>query len=75
MSVFDAPKIMWYRSTLCSGGDCVEVAVVEDTTTDTEDSGAAVFLMRNSTNPEEILRLTSIEWAAFITDIKEGTDL
>jgi len=74
MSVFEIPHITWHRSSLCSGGDCVEVAVADNTSTDI--SGGSVFLMRNSKDPAgRILRFTSEEWAGFIAYIKEGAGL
>jgi hypothetical protein len=73
MSAFEIPHVTWRRSSLCSGGDCVEVAVADNINTDDGERGDAVFLMRNSKDPAgQILRLTSEEWAGFISYIKEG---
>jgi hypothetical protein len=76
MPVFEIPHVTWYRSSLCSGGDCVEIAAVDDTGAGSEEGKDTVFLMRNSREPAgQILRLTSEEWAGFIAHIKGGTGL
>jgi len=76
MSAFGNPHVSWRRSSLCDGGGCVEVAVVDDASIDNKEGSDAVFLMRNSRDTAgQILRLTSEEWAQFIAHIKEGTGL
>jgi hypothetical protein len=76
MSLFEISHVTWQRSSLCSGGDCVEVAVADNTNTDDEEGDNAIYLMRNSKEPTgRILRLTSEEWAGFIAYIKEGAGL
>lgn len=73
MPVSKTPDVNWYRSGLCSGGDCVEVAVIDDTSAEDTEAGNPVFLMRNSTDPERVLRLTAEEWSGFISFIKSTT--
>jgi hypothetical protein len=76
MPAFQNPHITWRKSSLCDGGGCVEVAVVEDTSTDNAQGDDMKFLMRNSREPAgQILRLTSEEWTGFISYIKGGTGL
>lgn len=73
MSVHGIPHVMWRRSSLCSGGDCVEVAMTDNTSTGSGEGGDEIFLMRNSRDPAGgILRFTSEEWAGFIAYIKKG---
>jgi hypothetical protein len=73
MSVREIPNAVWRRSSLCSGGDCVEVAMTDNTSTESGEGGDAVFLMRNSKDPTgRILRFTPEEWAGFIACIKKG---
>jgi Domain of unknown function (DUF397) len=70
MPAFEMLHVTWRKSSLCSGGDCVEVAVTDNTGT------GHVFLMRNSKDPAgEILQLTSEEWEGFISYIKDGPGL
>lgn len=66
-------QLAWYKSSLCSGGDCVEVAVTDDSSANREAGMDTIFLMRSSKDPSgQILRLTSEEWAGFLADIKKG---
>lgn len=65
--------LAWYKSSLCSGGDCVEVAVTDDSSANRGAGMDTIFLMRSSKDPSgQILRLTSEEWAGFLADIKKG---
>lgn len=58
---------------MCSGGDCVEVAMIDDTSTGSGEGGDATFLMRNSRDPAgRILRFTPEEWVGLISYIKKG---
>lgn len=56
----------WKRSTYCLEGGCVEVNVVS----------AAVFKelveVRQTDNPDLVLRFTRREWTAFIAGAKAG---
>ncbi|MEV4345991.1 DUF397 domain-containing protein [Actinoplanes sp. NPDC049596] len=50
----------WRRSSRCSGGTCVEVAVVE-----------GQYLVRDGKNPEQRhLSFTHDEWVAFVAGVK-----
>jgi len=46
---------IWHRSTKCTGGNCVEIAKVDDH-----------VLVRNSADPEVVVTFTHDEWDAFI---------
>jgi Domain of unknown function (DUF397) len=70
--VFEIPRVMWHRSSLCSGGDCVEVAVADEPSADYEGRSDTTFLMRSSKDPSgQILRLTPQEWEGLIAYIKK----
>ena len=51
----------WRRASMCSGGECVEVA--------TEDDGVQ---LRNSADPASRLRISRGEWHAFVVGVKAG---
>jgi hypothetical protein len=73
MSTFEVSHVTWRRSSLCSGGDCVEVAAAHYAGTDQNETSPTVFLMRNSRDPEgQVLRLTSGEWEGLVAYIKQG---
>lgn len=76
MFEFENPSFTWRKSSLCNGGGCVEVAVIADTSTDSEEGGDEVFLMRSSRDPEgQTLRFTSEQWEEFVARIKEEAGL
>lgn len=52
------PGASWRRSTKCdnSGGNCVEVANLDD----------GQVAVRNSTDPSRVLTFTTHEWKAFV---------
>jgi hypothetical protein len=52
----------WRKSSFCGGGECVEVAR----------DGDAV-LMRNSTQPERVLRCSAEDWQLLLEKIKSGS--
>jgi hypothetical protein len=55
-------KIRWRKSTYCSNGDCVEVAVLDEE-----------VVVRNSKNRHgPILHFTPIEWEAFLSGVRDG---
>jgi hypothetical protein len=49
-------------STFCSGGDCVEVGMLQ----------GGVVAVRDTKDRRRELRFSSQEWAAFVADIKGG---
>ena len=52
----------WQRSTFCSGGNCVEVAMTADQ-----------YLIRDSKRPDlQPLSFTKDEWAAFVQGVTAG---
>lgn len=51
----------WVRSSRCESGHCVEVA--------RQDRGVA---MRNSTVPDQHLRLSVDAWEAFVAGLRDG---
>jgi Domain of unknown function (DUF397) len=72
MSVLDIPHLTWHKSSLCSGGDCVEIAVSHKSSSVPGTDDYITFLMRNSKEPAgQVLRFTPAEWAGFISYIKE----
>lgn len=76
MPEFENLHVAWRKSSLCNGGGCVEVAVAVDTSTDNEEGGDEVFLMRSSRDPGgQTLRFTSEEWEKFIIHLKERARL
>jgi len=76
MSVLDTPYLTWHKSSLCSGGDCVEVAVSNNSSSGPGAGDNIIFFMRNSKEPAgQVLRFTPGEWAGFISYIKETDGL
>jgi uncharacterized protein DUF397 len=61
MSRRETESNQWRRSSKCEAGTCAEVKV------DGED-----VLIRNSTRPEVIVRLTAVEWRAFLAGVAAG---
>lgn len=51
----------WRRSTLCSGGTCVEVAITSEE-----------VMVRDRANPDVVLRLSPWVWRIFIAGIKNA---
>jgi len=52
----------WKRGSACSGGNCVEIAMVGDG-----------VLLRDSKNPDLApLAFTQDEWAAFVKGVENG---
>jgi Domain of unknown function (DUF397) len=49
-------------SSFCSGGDCVEVGMLQ----------GGVVAVRDTKDRRRELRFSSQEWAAFVADIKGG---
>lgn len=58
----DGNSVIFRRSSYCSFGTCVEVALTEDRS----------VLVRDSQRPSSVLRFTAEEWAAFVTGVKNG---
>jgi predicted secreted Zn-dependent protease len=55
-------KVNWRKSTYCSNGDCVEVAVLDEE-----------VVLRDSKNRQgAILRFTLIEWETFLNGVRDG---
>ena len=50
-------------SSFCSGGDCVEVGMLQE----------GVVAVRDTKDRSRELRFSSQEWAAFVAGIKRGT--
>jgi hypothetical protein len=65
MSSFEAgstTQSSWRRASLCTGGECIEVAQRDD-----------AIILRDSTRPYgAVLSCASEEWRSFISDIKAG---
>jgi hypothetical protein len=58
----DASSIYWHKSSLCQNGECVEIAVHNDT-----------VVMRSSAEPSSAyIRLTPEEFGAFLREAKTG---
>lgn len=51
----------WRRSTYCASNECVEIASLN-----------GVIMLRNSTEPRNVVRYTSAEWRSFTTGLKAG---
>jgi hypothetical protein len=56
-----APELSWIR-TRCESGNCVEVAAV----------GTGTVAIRSSDLPLDKLRVTRMEWDAFLAGAKAG---
>lgn len=55
------PERKWLRAQRCTGGNCVEVAKVDDS-----------YLVRNSRAPGVELSFSEGEWLAFVEGVKAG---
>ena len=53
--------IEWRRSSFCSNGTCAEINVDGDT-----------VLLRNSTRPDVVIKLTAAEWDALKNAVLNG---
>ena len=51
----------WRKSSSCANGECVEVARRGDT-----------VLMRNSTEPQHMVRYSLEDWQLFLLQVKSG---
>jgi hypothetical protein len=51
----------WRKSSFCASGECVEVSQQD-----------GLVVLRNSKNPDVVLRCTSEEWRSFVAGIKAG---
>ena len=51
----------WRKSRDCADGQCVEVAIIDDT-----------VLVRNSDRPDDVVRFTAAEWRAFLSGVGRG---
>lgn len=56
-----ASELPWQQGRRCNAGECVEVAGLEES-----------VVLRSSTAPEGLLRLSRDEWLAFLSSAKEG---
>jgi hypothetical protein len=56
-------ELIWYRSTLCNNGACVETAVDADT----------VYLRDSKNLNGTVLRFGHDAWRAFIAEVKHGS--
>ena len=52
----------WIKSSLCDGGECVEISGL----------GTDEIRMRSSANPYKILKFTPEEWDAFLGGVLAG---
>jgi Domain of unknown function (DUF397) len=52
----------WRKSSYCAGGECAELAK----------EGSGIVVMRNSTRPSEVVRLSREEWRALRLGIASG---
>ncbi|HET6482144.1 MAG TPA: DUF397 domain-containing protein [Actinoplanes sp.] len=58
MNEIESPE--WHRSSLCSGGTCVEVAEFD-----------GQYMVRDGKNPQlAALSFTKAEWLAFVAGVK-----
>lgn len=69
----------WFKSSRCSGGDCVEIQyVARSTPAGAGNAGAVVAAeqvrVRDSKNPDgPILKCTTDEWGQFVASAKAGS--
>lgn len=52
----------WIKSSLCDGGECVEISGL----------GTDTILMRSSMNRRTVLKFTPAEWDAFLGGVLAG---
>jgi hypothetical protein len=57
----DLPEAAWHRSSFCSGGSCVEVALLDDR-----------VAVRDSKDSGRILVFRQAEWVAFLEGARNG---
>jgi hypothetical protein len=55
------PNVGWHKSRKCDTGSCVEAARID-----------GVYALRDSAEPEVVLRFSARDWAAFTTAIRAG---
>ncbi|MFJ2031175.1 DUF397 domain-containing protein [Streptosporangium sp. NPDC087985] len=67
-------QAVWRTSSLsANGADCVQVAVVDGSSTSDREAGTSLFLVRDSKNPDgPRLRFSPDGWAVFVDGIKAG---
>ncbi|MER6172170.1 DUF397 domain-containing protein [Streptosporangium sp. NPDC001681] len=71
----DLTGVTWHKSSLSgsSGGNCVEVAVVDVSDTGHKADPGPLHVIRDSKNPEgPKLFFTQSEWDAFVVGVKLG---
>jgi hypothetical protein len=71
----DLSKAVWHKASLSSGngGECVEVAVVDDPGTGHKADLGPLYVLRDSKNPDgPKLFFTRSEWDAFVGGVKLG---
>ncbi|WP_374191407.1 DUF397 domain-containing protein [Planomonospora sp. ID82291] len=75
MSTVDPSRVMWRKSSLSTGGDCVEVAVVpgDPALAAHKADVDELYLVRDSKDPHgPALAFTPSEWDAFVGGVKAG---
>ncbi|GGL12365.1 hypothetical protein GCM10014719_12950 [Planomonospora parontospora subsp. antibiotica] len=75
VSTVDPSRVMWRKSSLSTGGDCVEVAVVPGDPALAAHKADAdeLYLVRDSKDPNgPALAFTQSEWDAFVGGVKAG---
>jgi hypothetical protein len=55
------PEAAWRKSSECGNGECVEVAVSNDS-----------VLIRNSQQPDKVVTFTAVEWTVFARGMRLG---
>lgn len=55
------PDPAWRRSSYCAGGECAEIARVDN-----------AIALRSSTAPSNVVRYTADEWLALVRAIRAG---
>jgi hypothetical protein len=56
-----SPESAWRRSRYCQGGECAEIAKLDD-----------MIALRSSTAPNSVVRYTTEEWQTLVQAIKVG---
>jgi hypothetical protein len=56
-----SPEHAWRRSSYCQGGECAEIAKVDN-----------LIALRSSTAPGSVVRYTNEEWLALVQAIRAG---
>lgn len=57
----------WWRSSKCNCYDCVEVEFIR-----LGSQSEPTVLVRDSKNPDVVLRFTKAEWEVFVAGAKDG---